>query len=337
MKGVLYFSIGLLFALLGCEPVTQVSPITSSTAGSTENFPTLGEGSADERISNLELYVKQLQASADTRVAQVEAENLRLKNELALLNQSIGSTVTSLRNANQATQTLANDLLTQSQNLPRELCLASRGVFINGACAPMASTTVLYNEANGFSCQPGTAGCLAYPTREIRDVGLIAPVDEEIVMGNCGNRQCGNVIWNTNQFTTFTVSAREGCRAIEVRLKLGGVSLRNSGDHMFAKIRMFQNGQRLSFINNADPVGERPISWLNTADHQYGRYVLNPTAANEIQIYHKSGYSSGDHQRYRTREFFLNPTQGADTQFTFSGEYSMFAVTQFLVTVLCHR
>jgi hypothetical protein len=340
---VLLVLICVLFTV-ACEPITSVSSFSENNSSEGGELPELGNGDTNSRIAALESYLTQMQSQNTNRLNQCLEENENLKQQVA---NYATQTANALGTVNSQTQQITAAVTTVSTTLPNQICTGLGGIWTeNNVCNTTPSTRVIVNESNGFICVPGAPDCNVTPvsgTLPNISTDLINPTAYGTAV--CQNYSCGIRQFQDFLFRRFTISQALGCRVIKVQLSLSGQSLRNSPDHMFLTIAMLQNNGPLRFHHysgGAGPVGERPISWAPGGVQNLR--ILESTNSNEISIYNRGGQDNSssfqnnqhsDRNKFKQRTIYLDPSPGGDTELSFRGSYSMFAPTDFKVTIEC--
>jgi hypothetical protein len=349
-RGFFLRKLTLLLALGACEaPVTSVVPNGGNTvegqSGSSAPLPELGGGSADDRISALESFVTQFQTETDARINQLQQTNSALQqnnNQISQSNAALTQTVNSL-------QTSVNNAIAQASSVSttagNAVCAAFLGTpsgsGANFQCAiPPRSISVIHNEANLFTCVPGAPGCDIWPI-DLNDgdanrgwADINNPT--KFGTGSCNNRTCGTRNVPASRVQVLSINNSLSCKYIELRVTMAAQSYSIGGNHAFASAKVSQNDGGLRFANNAQPAGERPISWKPNENRE-GRMILNPSEPDEVHIYHRGGYGDDERYKLQSRSFFVTPTPGqATTQFRFEVSYSMYAITKLEATTLCY-
>jgi hypothetical protein len=348
-RGFFLRKLTLLLALGACEaPVTSVVPNGGNTvegqSGSSAPLPELGGGSADDRISALESFVTQFQTETYARINQLQQTNSALQqnnNQISQSNTALTQTVNSLQTSVTNAISQANSVSTAAGNA---VCAAfggnpsGSGTSFSCAVPPRNPVTIVHNEANLFTCQPGASGCGVYTIQTVGQTPIANLFEaNQFGTGSCSDRSCGVRNVDSNLIVPLNISNSLACRYIELRLSLAGQCLLDNGSHFFAKVLVSQNDGNLLYANGAQPVGERYISWVPGQNIE-GRVILEPTSPNEISIYSRGGFGPDERQRFRTRSIFVTPTPGeAQTTFRFAVSYSMFAITKLTATTICYQ
>ncbi len=331
--------------LVGCNPELKVAPQPSNLTLA-DNSP----GSAlpatesaviiNEKLTAIEKSAREYGDQTTLQLNQVQSDKTTLRQQIANLNFQFVESRTNFNNfLSQSSPYITN----QINLLPGQLCSNIKGTWTGSSCLVPPETQIIYNEENAFNCQPGAFGCAVTPVEDSENPSTNLLDIDLYGSGVCQNATCGIREYPEGLLKSFTVPQYLGCRFIETQLRLAGQSLFEDESHMFIKFEMFQNEGPLKFAGYSGsdaPSGERFIS------RGIGGNILPALAPNEIAIYHRGSRDNinpidnlfnRERNRFKQRTIFLTPTTGSNTRLSFRGTYSMFAVTQFIVSVICHR